>query len=93
MGIVRECHYEPRRGTVKQAIDYCKGLTPEKGNVLNPSFVEFGSAVGLESKPGHRTDLENACKCKNARELADKFPTVFVKFHKGFEALFNIRRA
>lgn len=48
--------------------------------------------VGAEIvKRGQRTDLEAALECKNVAELADKHPMVFVKFHKGFEALFNER--
>lgn len=49
-------HIESRKGNQKQAIDYCKGLTEDKGNTLNPTFVERGEPA----QQGSRSDLAGA---------------------------------
>lgn len=79
-GVNKGPHYEVRRAAINKAVDYCK----KEGK-----FKEYGVCRGYVSVQGKRTDIEDAIKgCTNLIELATEFPAIFVKFHKGFEALF-----
>lgn len=75
-------HWENRKGTAKQASDYCK-----KND--NNAYIK-----GELSKQGKRTDLcevADAVKMKTPiREIAIEYPETFIKFHKGIEKLENI---
>jgi len=69
-------HWEIRRGTAKQASEYCM-----KGG----DFVEIGTI----SQQGKRTDLESCISVINAgytiRQLADEYAVAYIKYHKGLE--------
>lgn len=76
--ISERAHIEPRRGTAQEAADYCK---------KTGSYTEFGKI----SEQGKRTDLESVARelrdgCQIS-EIADKYPEIFIKFHKGIENL------
>lgn len=71
-------HWENRKGTAKQAADYCK-----KEN----NFFEKGEL----SIQGKRTDLqivgEKVINKIPIREIAQEHPDVFIKYHKGIQRL------
>lgn len=68
-------HIEKRKGTAKQASDYCK----EDGD-----FFEKGTISQVQ---GARNDLVRACslikETKSMKSVIDEEPTTFVKFSKG----------
>lgn len=77
----RECprgHFEPRRGSAKQARDYClkEGDARERGSI---------------SRQGARTDLSEVCHAisegDDLRAIARDFPEQFVKYERGIRAL------
>lgn len=73
----KRIHWEKRRGTAKQAADYCK----KEGD-----FVEKGAM----SKQGERNDIHDfvdALKSgKRMRDAAEDNPVTFIKYHKGLKA-------
>lgn len=75
-------HWEIRKGTAEQASNYCK-----KDN----DFIE----IGIISTQGKRTDLQEATELimsgNSLDKVAEAHPEVFVKFHKGLEALSHAR--
>lgn len=78
--ICERIHWEVRRGTAVQASDYCK----KEGN-----FIEKGTI----SNQGKRTDILEATDLitdgNSLEEVALACPEVFVKYHRGLEALSN----
>lgn len=73
-----KAHWEVRRGTAKEASDYCK----KEG-----SYEEFGQL----SQQGKRTDLEEIGDAVlsgiSTKEIACTYPGAYIKYHKGIEAL------
>jgi len=78
--VLATAHWEKRRGTAEQATQYCK----KDGN-----FVFWG--VISNPTPGRRTDLEEAADLirdgGSLLDVADRYSTAFIKFHRGFLAL------
>lgn len=74
-------HWEHRKGTAKQAADYCK-----KDN----KYIEYGEI----SNQGKRSDLEQVAeKIKSnipMKEIAYDHPSTFIRYNKGMQALKNI---
>jgi len=81
-------HMEVSRGTPEEASTYCK--KPES-RVAGP--WEFGTLP--ESHQGERTDLTDAINIVMAggmTALAEQMPEMFVKYHRGLEALIAARK-
>ena len=77
-------HIEGRRGSVQQAIDYCK---------KTESRVDGPWECGEPTRMGQRSDLlevHAAFKAgKRVADIADAFPVQYIKYHKGIEKLYT----
>lgn len=76
---IGEAHLEARAGTPQQAADYCK----EDGD-----FHEWGEI----SQQGNRSDISEAVGTLlsyGPRQTAIAHPEQFVRYHRGFQALFQ----
>lgn len=73
------------RGTAEQNRVYCSKESTKVGGPWE---------VGTPKKQGQRTDLKQCsdiiAKGGTVKDVAQLFPTEFVKFHKGFKELYNI---
>lgn len=76
-------HLEQARGSKADNVAYC---SKEDSRVEGP--WQHGE---VEDQQGRRTDLLDACKLlqdkKTLSDVADAYPTVFVKYHNGLRAL------
>lgn len=77
-GMLEKAHLECRRGTAKQAIDYCR----KKDETFLAGPYEFG-----ETKvQGHRSDIKEFTEAikanKNNKELCEQFPGAYLRFSK-----------
>lgn len=70
-------HFEQRRGSAKEASDYCKkdGLFIEHGNLSN------------QGKRNDLTDLANLVKEKGVKGVVDEKPEMFIKYGRNIERL------
>lgn len=74
-------HLEARKGPRDAARDYCR----KPDSAVADTFKEFGE--WHENQQGKRTDLSDAIACGNMEDIKDKFPEVYVKYHRGLEKL------
>lgn len=77
---LEDAHFEPRRGTQQQAIDYCQ-------KVADPTHVEGPEIFGVPKHQGQRNDILNAVGDLKAghslKRVAEDNPEVFIKFSSG----------
>ena len=83
---LRRGHFEPRRGTQAQAIEYCKKEDED--------FFEAGTPTQV--KKGQRTDLDEAIDLIRSgcslRELWEAHPKVMIRHEKGMRSAMNALR-
>lgn len=101
----QRAHVEPRKGSVMQAINYCK-----KGNQSHEEWKEQGTKgptygegleialeIGSLKKQGNRGDIEDVVDDialgATQAEIARDHPVQYIKFAKGIDAYFNARDA
>lgn len=64
---------------------------PDEANIRY--CLKDGNAVEKDkTHQGARTDIQKAVECKTINEVAKRFPDVYLKHAKGFEALFARKR-
>lgn len=67
-----------------QARDYCR---KDNSRVVGSLPEEFGN--WSDCAQGRRTDLEEACECKNIEEIKSSYPATYVKYERGLKSLFG----
>lgn len=78
-------HGEPRKYSRKAAKEYCQ---KEESRKPNGERREFGT---FETSQGKRTDLKEATEALlQHRDLSQLPPDLYVKYHRGFQALLDI---
>lgn len=82
-------HWEPRRGTHRQAYDYCT-----KSNTRVSGPYEFGTFPSQDIRPGFRSDLyavvESCKETSDFTEVVRQHPVSSIKYYKGISNVFNI---
>lgn len=79
-----KCHCKPRKGTQREAIDYCFKVATRISGPYEAGIKSVGQ--------GARSDLKSAVdllkeSCGDVTVMAKTHPTVFVKYHRGLEKL------
>lgn len=67
---------------IAKSIDYCKGLTLDKGMVINADLVEFGKPPKQDGNDG--TDYESACRAAEESRFDEIAPVLRVKHFSSF---------
>lgn len=83
--ILRNAHWERRRGTQAQAREYCM---KEESRIAGP--WEYG--VFVPNAQGKRSDLAEACAIAREhgmKRVAEEMPEAYVRNHKGLRALLD----
>lgn len=82
-------HWEPRRGTVEEAVAYCQ---KEETRLDGPWTIGELTLNGGELKRKRSLEVaEFARKCRCVAEVADKFPDWVLRYPKGVEILCRLR--
>lgn len=82
--LARTTHFEPRKGTVQQAIAYCKKGDGTPENPSNPCFFEMGEPT----HQGERVDIKQFVedsKATDRRSMYEMHPGCMVRYNRAYD--------
>lgn len=81
--LLETAHFERRRGTREQAVEYCSKTESQLAGPFTYGSMEVGQ--------GYRSDLAEAAAAvaagKTAQQLAELYPETYIRYHSGLAAL------
>ncbi len=89
-GLFPKSHVEVRRGSTKEAWDYCNKSDTKMDCAQMPAFSKGEPPTG----PGARSDLITIGNLivhgASPRDIALEFPAAFIRYHRGIQSLWNV---
>lgn len=85
----KRIHWERRKGSAKQAADYCK-----KEETRDPEGVAWEKGMISNTEQGKRNDLhlvaDEVMQGKSLKQIAGDYPVQVIKFHRGIQSLIDL---